>query len=106
MVNILSSILVLYSWVVAVVVISFLCLIGRFYEIRFGQRSYYQLLLLPLVLFVAAAVWNVFLVDWSGGDAMLEFVGTGWPDLLLLLGGLVLIVFCYSLFRMMMGGRR
>ena len=102
----LSSILVLYSWVAAAILILFLFLIGRFYEIRFGQKSYYQLLLLPLVLFIVAAVWDGFAANSYTHNPLLDFVGAWWPDLLMLLSGLVLILFCYSLFRMMMGGRR
>lgn len=106
MTEILSSALIVYSWTVAAVLIFFLFLIGRFYELRFGQRSYYQLLLLPLVFFVVAAVWDAVFSNEYTGDPGLDFVGSFWSDLLLFLGGLGLIVLCYSLFRLMMGGRR
>jgi hypothetical protein len=101
----LSSILIAYSWIVAAILVVFLFLIGRFYEIRFGQRSYYQLLLFPLCSFVVAAVCDAFFVNEQMGDPLLDFVGVIWIDLLFCLGGLVLIVLCYSLFRIMMGGR-
>jgi hypothetical protein len=103
--EILNSALIIYSWTVAAVLVFFLFLIGRFYELRFGQKSYYQLLLLPLLLFVAAAVWDVFVSNEYTGDPGLDFVGALWSDLLLFLGGLGLIVLCYFLFRLMMGGR-
>ncbi len=97
--------LVAYSWIVAAVLTSFLFLIGRFYEMRFGQRSYYELFLIPLVLFVVAGVWDAFLVNNDTGNPLLDFVGAFGPDFLLLLGGLALIILCYSLHRTMMGGR-
>jgi hypothetical protein len=104
--EILSSALILYSWTIAAILSFFLFLIGRFYELRFGQKSYYQLLLLPLLLFAVAAVWDVFVSNEYTGDPGLDFVGSFWSDLALFLGGLGLIVLCYSLFRLMMGGRR
>lgn len=106
MVNLLGSMLVLYCWVVAAILIFFLLLIGRFYEIRFHQRSYYQLMLVPILAYVLAAVGDAFLINDDWGNPLLDFVGEIWPDLLFLVGGLVLAVSCYSLFRMMMGSRK
>ncbi len=106
MASLLGSALVLYSWVVAAILIFFLLLIGRFYEIRFHQRSYYQLVLLPMVLFVLAAVGDAFLLNTDSGEPLLDFVGAPWPDFLLLAGGLALALFCVFLFRMMMGSRK
>jgi hypothetical protein len=106
LIHILSSILVLYYWIVAAILIFFLFLIGRFYEIRFGQRSYYQLLLIPLGIFVVAAIWDAFLANQHTCDPLLDFVGAWGPDLLLLVGGGILIALCYSLYRTMMGGGR
>jgi len=101
----LGSILIVYSWFVAAILVFFLFLIARFYELRFGQRSYYQLLLVPLSLFVVAAIWDAFFVNDQTGDPLLDFVGAIGPDLLLLVGGLLLLILCYSLYRTMMGGR-
>lgn len=106
MTEILSSALTIYSWIIAAILIFFLCLIGRFYELRFGQRSYYQLLLLPLFFFILSAVWDVFVSNEYTGNPGLDFVGSFWSDLLLFVGGVGLIVLCYSLFRLMMGGKR
>lgn len=92
--------LILYSWIVAVILIVFLFLIGRFYEIKFGQKAYYQWMVVPFVCFLAAAIWYAFFApDW-------EFVGILGADLLYLVGGLGLIGLCYLLFRTMMGGRQ
>jgi len=104
--HILGSLVVVFSWIIAAILIFFLFLVGRFYEIRFGQKSYYQLMLVPLVLFLIAAVWDAFLANSYTGDPLLDFVGAFFPDLLFLLGGIILTVLCYYLYRIMMGGRR
>jgi len=104
--HILSALLVLYCWIAAAVLILFLFLIGRFYERRFGQRSYYRLLLFPFGLFLMAAVWDAFVANGYTGDPLLDFVGAQVPDLLWLVGGTTLIVLCYSLYQTMMGGRK
>lgn len=106
MTNILSAIVILYYWIAAAVLALFLCLIGRFYERRYGQRSYYQLMMVPIGFFVIAAVWDAFMANEYTGNPLLDFVGALGPDLLWLVGGTTLILICYSLFRTMMGGRR
>ncbi len=106
MIHTFSSILIIYSWIVTAILIIFLFLIGRFYEIRFGQKSGYQLVLLPLVLFVVAATWDAFFANSDTGDPLLDFVGALGPDLLFLVGGLILVGLSYSLFKMMMGDKR
>lgn len=104
--HILGSLVVVFGWIIAAILIFFLFLVGRFYEIRFGQKSYYQLMLIPLVLFLIAAIWDAFLANSYTGDPLLDFVGAFFPDLLFLLGGIILTVLCYYLYRIMMGGRR
>jgi hypothetical protein len=106
LVDLLSSILILYSWIVAAILIFFLYLIGGFYEKRFGQKSKHELLILPAALFLVAVVWDVFFANDNTGKPLLDFVGAPGPDLLYLAGGLVLIGLVYSLYRTMMGGRR
>jgi ABC-type anion transport system duplicated permease subunit len=101
----INSILLLYSWIVVTILILFLFLIGRFYEIKLGQRSNYQLFLLPLVLFLVAILWYTLFARDSAGAPLQDFVGAFWPDLLYLVGGLLLTVLCYSLYRTMMGGK-
>ncbi len=102
--DLFGSILILYTWIVAAILVFFFFLIGRFYEIRFKQESGYRLLLLPLVLFLIAAVWDV-LVNINTGHPVLDFVGEPGPDVLFLIGGTVLTALGYSLYRTMMGGR-
>jgi hypothetical protein len=98
LIQIINSVLTLYNWIVVAILILFLFLIGRFYEIKFGQRSHYQLMMLPLVLFLVAAAWYAI--------ASNDIVGKFPPDILLLVGGLTLVWLCYSLHKTMMGGRR
>ena len=56
MIQTISSILVFYSWLLVAILALFLFLIGRFYEHQFRKRAYYQLFLLPLVLFMVGAL--------------------------------------------------
>ena len=70
----IGSLLVVYCWIAAASLTFFLFLIGRFYEYRFGQRSYYQLFLIPLLLFVAAAIWDAFFANGYTGNPLLDFV--------------------------------
>jgi hypothetical protein len=102
----LGSILVLYSWIVAAILVFFLFLIGRFYERQFGQRSYYQLLLIPVAYLIVGGVWDAFFANSQTGSPLLDFVGEPGPDLMFLIGGLTLIGLCYALYRTMMGGKR
>lgn len=104
--HILSSLLVVFSWIIAAVLVFFLFLIGRFYQVRFGQKSYFQLMLIPLILFVTAGVWDAVFANSYTGDPLLDFVGAFFPDLLFFMGGVILIALCYYLYRTMMGGRR
>jgi len=106
LIKVLSSILVLYSSLVASLLLLFLFLIGRFYEVRFGQRSYYQIFIVPLVLYLGAAVWDAFFANDYTGDPLLDFVGAWGPNLLWLSGGIALGLLCFTLYRTMMGGRR
>jgi hypothetical protein len=55
---------------------------------------------------LAAAVWDAFFANHYTGDPLLDFVGAWGPNLLWLTGGIALGLLCYSLYRMMMGGRR
>ncbi len=101
-----SILLIIFDWIIAAILIFFLLLIGRFYEIRFGSRSRFQLMLVPLALFVIAAVWDAAFVNNTTGDPLLDFVGALAPDLLFFLGGAILIALAYYLFKTMMRGRR
>lgn len=106
MIQIVHSLFILYCWAVAALLISFLFLIGRFYEIKLRQKSYYQLLLIPFLLFLVAAIWYALFARDSTGTRLYDFVGVFGPDVLYAIGGLVLIALGYYLHRSMMGGRR
>jgi hypothetical protein len=106
LVQAISSILIIVSWIVAAILILFLFLIGRFYERRYGQKSGYQLFLIPLALFLVAAVWDALLANEYTGHPLLDFVGSPGPDLLFMAGGLFLIGLSYNLYRYMIGGRQ
>ena len=87
------------------VLIYFLIRIARFYESKYAelyrdsprQRTYYQLFLIPILLFVVAAGRYAFLG---------EFCGDPIGDLALLVGGIILVVLGYRLQELMTGGHR
>jgi len=102
---IVLGILNLYSWVLAGALIYILYQIARFYQVKYAelykdkprQRTYAELLILPLVFFPLAAA-RYALLDIRIGDLL--------SDLAFLLGGLFLAVTSYYLYRLLMGGRR
>jgi len=106
LIQVVHSLFILYCWTVAAILISFLFLIGRFYEIKLRKKSYYQLFLLPLLLFLAAASWYALFARDSTGTRLYDFVGVLGPDFLSAIGGLVLIALGFYLHHAMMGGRR
>ena len=104
--NILSSVLIVYSWLAAAALVLVLFLIGRYDEIRFGQRSYSQLFLVPLILFCVGAAWDALFANENTGDPILDFVGAFGPDLVFLVAGLALTALCYLLLKTMIGGQK
>lgn len=78
----------------------FLCLflIARFYEKKAGQRSYYHIFLLPILLFYLSAARYAL----SGCNFAGDMVGDG----LLFLGGLTLSSLGFFLLNLMTGGKR
>jgi hypothetical protein len=101
----LSSVLTLYSWIAAGVLIWVVIRIARFYQVKHAElykgtsrhRTYYALFLVPLLLFVFAAgryAWH--------GDLAGDMAG----DLALAAGGAVLSVSSYYLYRLMTGRRQ
>jgi hypothetical protein len=103
--RILFSILTLCPWVLAASLIYFLIRIARFYQKKYAelyddsprQRTYYQILTIPLFLFLVAAGRFAFFGD---------FVGAAEGDLAFLVGGILLAVLSYRLQQLMTGGRR
>jgi len=92
----LNKALAFYSWTATAIIAFILFLIARFYERKSGERSYYQLFLLPSLSFLLAA-WRYLLVNEPWGDT----VGDG----ALTVGGFSLIFLSYFLARLMMGKR-
>jgi uncharacterized membrane-anchored protein len=102
--TVLVSILTLVPWVLVAGLIFFLIQIAHFYQRKYaelykssaGQRTYYAVFLVPLLLFVVAAVRYAYLSDFAG-----DWIG----DIALLIGGALLAALAYRLQRMMTGGR-
>ncbi len=102
---ILLSILTIYPWVLIAVLIGFLSLIARFYEIKYaelykgvpGQQTRYLLFSIPLVLFLVAAGRYVLNRD---------FAGNMLADVALFVGGILLAALAYRLQRLMTGESR
>lgn len=88
----LSQFLMLYGWFPLAVVLILLLLIARFYERSSGERTYFQLFIVPIVLFGIGTTRyssvNRIAGDWLG-------------DLLMGAGGIVLLVLCLLLYHLM-----
>lgn len=96
--RVINSVLTAYSWGMAALLSAALFLIARFYEEKAKQRSYYQLFLIPSLLFlVGGARYAVISTDLVGDMA---------GDIAFFLGGLSLSVLAYYLFNLMTGGWR
>jgi len=74
----LSVILNVYIWLAVCVLLFFLFAIGRFYERKSGQRSFYLAFPAAAVIFSVAAIRYIFFAPMIVGDLlgdMLRFVG-------------------------------
>jgi hypothetical protein len=100
----LPGVLTLYSWILLGALTGILILIARFYQTKYAElykdtpqhRTYYALLVIPLLLFIFAAgryAWR--------GDLCGDIPG----DLALSAGGIVLFASSYHLYRLMTGRR-
>jgi len=96
--NVTHSMLTIYSWGIAALLSLALFLIARFYEEKAGQRSYYQLFLIPSLLFLVGGARYAIVT----GDLVGDVAG----DVAFFLGGLSLSVLAYFLFNLMTGGRQ
>ena len=97
MINLVSSVLIIYTWAAICVIILFLFAIARFYEEKSGRRSYYSLFFIPVILFSIAAI--IFVFPKPG------ITGHIWADLMRFLGGIILGVAGFRLLNLMIGGR-
>jgi len=93
-----SRLLTLCAWLAATALIFCLYMIARFFQQKSGQRSYYQLFLVPLVLYLVAAFHSV---APGGGFAVNPLV-----DTLLFAAGVSTMALGSYLFNLMTGGRK
>ena len=98
MINITTNqILLLYTWFPLAGVIAIILLVARFYQKFSGDRTYYNLYLVPLALFGLGIV-RYASVDQIAGDLP--------GDLLMGTGGFILIALSLLLYRLMTAGRK
>lgn len=90
-------ILAIYSWGVIGVLLVFLWRIAYFYEETSGQRVPHYALVFPSLLLVASVVWYLI--------RDVEFTGQPIGDLLLFVGGVLLLAFGSRLQELMTGER-
>lgn len=96
--SLISRVLIAWAWVAATAILFCLYMIARFFQQKAGQRSYYQLFLIPLVLYLFASFQCLlpgcdYATD-EMANALLFLAGSGT----LALGG--------YLYNLMTGGRR
>ncbi|HDN79517.1 MAG: hypothetical protein DRI61_01515 [Chloroflexi bacterium] len=93
-----KALLHLASLLIFCFILGMVMLIARFYEKKAGERTFYQLYLLPIILFILAGV----LYLQRGGS----FVGDVAGDLVLALAGAITVALVSYLFNLMMGRRK
>ncbi len=89
-----SQLIILYDWFLRVGLIVFLLLIARFYQRFSGEKTYFRLFLIPIVLFGIQAVRQT------------NFSEDAVGNLLSAAAGVVLIFLCALLYRRMTTGRK
>jgi hypothetical protein len=87
-----NQFLTLYLWFPLAALLFFLLLIARFYQKFSGERTYFRLFLLPVVIFGAAAV-RYASIDRLMGDPV--------GDMLMAAAGIILTGLCVTLYRVM-----
>ncbi len=93
-----SRVLMAWSWVAATAVLFCLYMIARFFQQKAGQRSYYELFLIPLVLYLFAS----FRCLLPGSD----YATDEMANVLLFLAGSGTLALGNYLLNLMTGGRR
>jgi hypothetical protein len=88
-----SQLIILYGWFLLVGLIVFLMLIARFYERFAGEKTYYQLFLIPMMLFGVQVVRETNFADDALGNAAAA------------LAGIILLILSIFLYRRMTSGR-
>jgi hypothetical protein len=97
LINLVSSILTIYTWGIVCIILFFLLAIARFYENKSGRRSFYILFLIPISLFAVAAIRYILLTP--------NIVGDFWGDLMRGIAGITLGGTGFFLLKLMLGGR-
>ena len=93
----LNQFLVLYTWFLLAALMLFMLLIARFYQNFSGERTYFRLFLLPVVLFGIAAVRYT----------SLQLVAHEMiADLLIAIGGFILLGLSIRLYWLMIYRQR
>lgn len=94
----IKFILAAWSFGIIGILLFFMWRVAYFYEKTSGQRVGYYLLIIPVLSLAAGAIWYLF--------HNVGFVGEPVGDLLLLIGGVALFLFCVHLQEVMTGERR
>lgn len=89
-----SQLIILYDWFLRVGLIVFLLLIARFYQRFSGEKTYFRLFLIPIVLFGIQAVRQT------------NFSQDTLGNLLSAAAGITLLGLCILLYRRMTAGRK
>ena len=88
-----NQLVILYDWFLLVGLIVFLMLIARFYQRFSGERTYYRLFVIPMLLFGAQAVRQTNYPHDTAGN------------LLAAVAGVILLSLSLFLYRRMTSGR-
>jgi len=70
---ILQKIILIYSWIIASIIMIFITAIARFYQKKFGVKTFYYFYFIP-VLILFAAIINVYSYYTSIAE-FVEFIG-------------------------------
>ena len=92
----LIQLLSIFAWFPVAVLLALLTLIARFYQKQTGEATYYPLFAVPIVCFGLAAAQQT-----RTNRIFTDPIG----DLLLFLGGVVLVILCLWLYHKMTSGR-
>jgi hypothetical protein len=88
--------LTIYIWFGLIALLFLMALIARFYERLSGKRTFYQLFVIPVI------VWAGATVRLAGLDQLVE---DAWANVFLLIGGVSLAALCLHVYRLMTSGR-
>jgi hypothetical protein len=88
-----NQFLMLYTWFLVTALLILTLLIARFYQRFSGTRGFYAWFLVPVLLFGVAAIRYTSVGSMSG-DAL--------ADVLSALGGTVLMMLCFMMYRLML----